>query len=67
MDEAQSPTRFATTNREHSDDSAHLDGAADPARCAELRIDYAMFDTSQPLDHALYRFLGSRQKMMKVR
>ena len=32
-----------------------------------VRVDYAQFSTAQPLDHALYRFLGSRQKMMKVR
>ncbi len=32
-----------------------------------VRVDYAQFNTSQPLDHALYRFLGSRQKMMKSR
>ena len=27
----------------------------------ENRIDYAMFDTSQPLDHALFRFLSGRE------
>jgi uncharacterized protein (DUF58 family) len=32
-----------------------------------VRVDYAQLSTAQPLDHALYRFLGSRQKMMKVR
>ena len=32
-----------------------------------VRVDYTMLDTSKPLDHALYRYLGSRAKMMKVR
>jgi hypothetical protein len=26
-----------------------------------------MLDTSKPLDHALYRYLGSRSKMMRIR
>jgi hypothetical protein len=32
-----------------------------------VRVDYTMLDTSKPLDHALYRYLGSRAKMMKIR
>ena len=32
-----------------------------------VRVDYVQLNTSQPLDHALYRYLGSRQKMMKAR
>ncbi len=31
------------------------------------RIDYALFDTSQPLDHALFRYLTRRQKLVQVR
>jgi uncharacterized protein (DUF58 family) len=32
-----------------------------------VRVDYALLDTSKPLDFALYRYLGSRAKMRKVR
>ena len=32
-----------------------------------VRVDYTLLDTSKPLDHALYRYLGSRAKMMKSR
>ena len=34
---------------------------------AGVRVDYSLLDTSKPLDHALYRYLGSRQKLMKAR
>jgi uncharacterized protein (DUF58 family) len=30
-------------------------------------VDYAMFNTSQPLDHALFHFLNKRQQLMRVR
>src|SRR5947209_1338149 len=33
----------------------------------ENRVDYAMFDTSKPLDHALFRFLSAREKMRQTR
>jgi len=33
----------------------------------ENRVDYAMFDTSKPLDHALFRFLSTREKMRQTR
>jgi uncharacterized protein (DUF58 family) len=33
----------------------------------EHRIDYALFDTSKPLDHALFRYLTRRQKLLRVR
>jgi uncharacterized protein (DUF58 family) len=33
----------------------------------ENRVDYALFDTSQPLDHALFRFLSSRERMRQAR
>ena len=33
----------------------------------ENRIDYGLFDTSKPLDHALARFLTRRERMMRVR
>jgi uncharacterized protein (DUF58 family) len=33
----------------------------------ENRVDYAMFDTSKPLDHALFRFLSARERMKQAR
>lgn len=30
-------------------------------------IDYAMFDTSKPLDHALFTYLSNRQRLSRVR
>jgi uncharacterized protein (DUF58 family) len=33
----------------------------------EHRVDYALFDTSQPLDHALFKFLAARQRMRQTR
>ena len=30
-------------------------------------IDYALFDTARPLDHALFEYLSSRQRLMRVR
>lgn len=33
----------------------------------ENRIDYALFDTSTPLDHALASYLSRRQRMVRVR
>jgi uncharacterized protein (DUF58 family) len=33
----------------------------------ENRVDYAMFDTSKPLDHALFRFLAGRERMRQTR
>jgi uncharacterized protein (DUF58 family) len=43
----------------------HLDTLA--ARCTEARLDYARFDTSMPLDHALVSFLSSRERLGRVR
>jgi hypothetical protein len=36
-------------------------------RIGETRADYALFDTSKPLDKALYAFLGARQRFNRVR
>lgn len=36
-------------------------------RLGEQGIDYGFFDTSQPLDHALFRYLTGRQRRMHVR
>jgi uncharacterized protein (DUF58 family) len=33
----------------------------------ENRVDYALFDTSKPLDHALFRFLSARERMRQGR
>jgi len=33
----------------------------------ENRIDYGLFDTSRPLDHALASFLTRRERMLRVR
>ena len=33
----------------------------------EERIDYALFNTAQPLDHALFAYLADRQRMNRVR
>ena len=32
-----------------------------------VRVDYALLDTSKPLDFALFRYLSARSKMMKSR
>jgi uncharacterized protein (DUF58 family) len=36
-------------------------------RMAESRADYAVFDTSKPLDRALFAFLSARQRFTRVR
>jgi uncharacterized protein (DUF58 family) len=33
----------------------------------DQRIDYSLFDTSKPLDSALYSYLGSRERLRQVR
>ena len=35
--------------------------------CGENRIDYALFNTATPLDHALFKFLATRAKLSRVR
>jgi uncharacterized protein (DUF58 family) len=32
-----------------------------------VRVDYTLLDTSKPLDHALFRYLNSRSRTMKIR
>ncbi|HSJ10017.1 MAG TPA: hypothetical protein VK928_08885, partial [Longimicrobiales bacterium] len=34
-------------------------------KLTEARIDYALFDTSTPLDHALFTYLGARERMTR--
>jgi len=41
--------------------------AALSAKCAESRIDYLQLTTSQPLDEALFYYLGNRERLMRVR
>jgi hypothetical protein len=36
-------------------------------RLGEHRIDYRFFDTSQPLDHALFAYLSERQYRRQTR
>jgi hypothetical protein len=36
-------------------------------RMGESRADYSVFDTSKPLDRALFAFLGARQRFNRVR
>jgi len=37
------------------------------AKFSESRIDYMQLDTSRPLDDALFRYLGNRERLMRVR
>jgi uncharacterized protein (DUF58 family) len=41
--------------------------AALSARCAELRVDYALLNTATPLDHALFNYLSVRERLSRVR
>lgn len=41
--------------------------AALRSRCSDARIDYVLIDTSKPLDEALFSYLGSRERLMRVR
>jgi hypothetical protein len=31
------------------------------------RIDYSLFDTSKPIDQALFRYLSSRERLARIR
>ena len=37
------------------------------SRTREQRVDYAMFDTSKPLDKALFAYLSARERLSRVR
>jgi uncharacterized protein (DUF58 family) len=41
--------------------------AALSSRLSENRIDYALFNTSRPLDHALFSYLSTRERLSRVR
>ena len=40
--------------------NAHIDALQQ--RFSEVRVDYTLLDTSKPLDHALYKYLGAAGK-----
>jgi uncharacterized protein (DUF58 family) len=44
---------------------AHIEALT--ARFSEARVDYTLVNTSQPLDHALFKYLTTREKLMRVR
>ena len=37
------------------------------SKFSEVRVDYTLLDTSKPLDHALFRYLSSREKRNRAR
>jgi uncharacterized protein (DUF58 family) len=45
--------------------AAHVDALRRLTR--EREIDYVLFDSSQPLDHALFAYLAHRERMQRVR
>jgi uncharacterized protein (DUF58 family) len=44
---------------------AHTTALAE--RCSANRVDYALLNTSKPLDHALFTYLSTRERLMRVR
>jgi len=44
---------------------AHIDALT--AKFSEHRIDYALLNTGEPLDRALFSYLSSRERLMRVR
>ena len=45
--------------------AAHIEAMT--TRASQQRIDYMLLNTSQPLDHALFRFLSMRERMARTR
>ncbi len=45
--------------------AAHLTALAD--RMTRSQVDYALFETSRPLDHALFAYLSRRERLSRVR
>ena len=43
----------------------HIDALR--TRFSEHRIDYALINTSEPLDRAMFSYLSSRERLMRVR
>ena len=57
------PAALADQNR--SLVAAHIEALT--TRASQQRIDYMLLNTSQPLDHALFRFLSMRERMARTR
>ncbi len=36
-------------------------------KCSDAHVDYVLLNTSQPLDNALFSYLGNRERLMRVR
>ena len=51
--------QYRSLVREHSE--------ALRSKFSEQRIDYALINTADPLDHALFKYLSSREKLVRVR
>ena len=51
--------QYRTLIREHSE--------ALRSKFSELRVDYALLNTAQPLDHALFSYLSMREQLTRVR
>lgn len=51
--------RYRTLVREHTETLAK--------RFTENRVEYALFNTGEPLDHALFKFLSARERLNRVR
>lgn len=51
--------QYRTLMQEHTATLARL--------MREERIDYALFNTAQPLDHALFAYLADRQRLSRIR
>ena len=51
--------QYRTMMREHIE--------ALTTKCSESRIDYLQLQTTQPLDEALFHYLGNRERLMRVR
>ena len=43
----------------------HIDALT--TKFSEQRIDYALLNTAEPLDRALFSYLSSRERLMRVR
>ena len=43
----------------------HIDSIS--TKCSDVRIDYLQLTTTQPLDEALFSYLGNRERLMRVR
>ena len=70
FEDMESGTRLPIVHeqmRESYADAVHAHIETLHRRLGEQRMDYRFFDTSQPLDHALFEYLTERQHRMQVR